>query len=188
MTPHKSIECSPRGLPALINAGNILHRVGCKFRAAKHSAWGQRLSWREGKQDRGVCSSQNSLMHSSCSLHGGDQFPQAHTPPLCLPLPQWWEEEAQGGHALSMRTSRLSSCQRRKRANQPLPATQYHSPGVYPWFFFSSIPSQRKMSKSDADAGLKSEHLPYGIRISPPPSHTNQYCKAFSSVPGSYVN
>lgn len=37
--------------PALISAGNILHGVGWKFQAAKHSSWGQRLSQRVGKQE-----------------------------------------------------------------------------------------------------------------------------------------
>lgn len=105
--------------PALISAGNILHGVGWKFQAAKHSSWEQRLSRRVGKQDRGgACSSQASLLHSSCPLHGGDQFPQACIPWLCLPLPRW-EEGAQDGQAVSLKKKQLL----KKKRSKPTPAS-----------------------------------------------------------------
>lgn len=145
MTPHKSIKCSPRG-PALISAGNILHGVGWEFQAAKHSAWGERLSWRVGKQCRGACSSQASWLHSSRSLsrRGGDQFPRGCAPQLCLPLPQWREEEARRrGRALSLRTSCLSSRQR------SAPTTASYRASQFPEFALALLQLYSKSEKNE---------------------------------------
>lgn len=92
MTPHKSIKCSPRGLLSSVPATFYMGLAG-KFQAAKHNSWGQRLSWRVGKQDRGgaccihpvlcmvgIISHRLVFLDSVFHCHGGRREPRMGEP------------------------------------------------------------------------------------------------------------
>lgn len=165
---------------ALISAGNILRGVGWKFQAAKHSSWERRSSRRVGKQDRGgACSSQASLLHSSCPLFGGISSHRLvfFDSVFCC---HGGRREPRMGEPSAWRKS---SCWRRKGANWLLPVTEHHSPGSYPWLVFkSSTPSRRKMSKSDVEAGLKSAQMTLWDQTMTISFTYQQYRKEFFNV------